>query len=85
MSTSQRLALVLPIALLAILLGLGWATQQTAHGLHYAAALGLGWAVWGEVPNALAWTGIALLVGAGLYVLHGEQSRARAQLDAAPD
>lgn len=48
-------------------------------------ALALGWAVWGEVPNALAWTGIALLVGAGLYVLHGEQSRARAQLDAAPD
>ena len=49
MSTSQRLALVLPIALLAILLGLGWATQQTAHGLHYAAALGPGWADVGPV------------------------------------
>ena len=32
-------------------------------------ALVLGWAVWGDVPNALAWAGIALLVGAGLYVL----------------
>jgi drug/metabolite transporter (DMT)-like permease len=32
-------------------------------------ALVLGWAVWGDVPNALAWAGIAMLVGAGLYVL----------------
>lgn len=40
-------------------------------------ALVLGWAIWGDVPNALAWAGIALLVGAGLYVLHGERQRAR--------
>ena len=32
-------------------------------------ALLLGWLVWGEVPNALAWTGIALLVVAGLYMV----------------
>jgi drug/metabolite transporter (DMT)-like permease len=32
-------------------------------------ALVLGWAVWGDVPNALAWAGIAMLVGAGLYVV----------------
>lgn len=32
-------------------------------------ALVLGWAVWGEVPNALAWGGIALVIGAGLYLL----------------
>jgi drug/metabolite transporter (DMT)-like permease len=38
-------------------------------------ALLLGFVVWGDVPNALAWAGIALLVGAGLYVLHGERSR----------
>ena len=55
MSTSQRLALVLPIALLAILLGLGWATQQTAHGLHYAAALGPGWADVGPVRLYRPW------------------------------
>jgi drug/metabolite transporter (DMT)-like permease len=52
-------------------------------------ALVLGWAVWGDVPNALAWVGIALLVGAGLYVLHTERVRAqvshRAALAAAPD
>ena len=32
-------------------------------------ALLVGWAVWGDVPNLLAWIGIALLVGAGLYML----------------
>jgi drug/metabolite transporter (DMT)-like permease len=48
-------------------------------------ALLLGFVVWGDVPNALAWAGIALLVGAGLYVLHGERSRARAELEPIPD
>ena len=32
-------------------------------------ALLLGWLVWGEVPNTLAFCGIGLLVGAGLYML----------------
>lgn len=32
-------------------------------------ALVMGYAVWGDVPNALAWSGIALLVAAGLYVV----------------
>jgi drug/metabolite transporter (DMT)-like permease len=32
-------------------------------------ALVLGYAVWGDVPNLLAWCGIVLLVGAGLHVL----------------
>jgi drug/metabolite transporter (DMT)-like permease len=41
-------------------------------------ALVLGWVVWGDAPNALAWIGIALLVAAGLQVLHGERGRARA-------
>ncbi len=35
-------------------------------------AILLGFVVWGDVPNLLAWAGIALLVGAGLAVLHGE-------------
>ena len=37
-------------------------------------ALLVGWVVWGDVPNALAWVGIALLVGAGLYVLRSERA-----------
>lgn len=32
-------------------------------------ALILGWAVWGDLPNALAWVGIVLLLGAGVYML----------------
>lgn len=38
-------------------------------------ALVLGYAVWGEVPNTLAWFGIALLIGSGLYVLVNEKRR----------
>jgi len=30
----------------------------------------LGWLVWGDVPNVLAWCGIALVVATGLYLLH---------------
>lgn len=48
-------------------------------------ALAIGWAFWGDVPNTVAWIGITLLVGAGLYVLHSERGRARAALEAAPD
>jgi drug/metabolite transporter (DMT)-like permease len=42
-------------------------------------ALAIGWIVWGDLPNALALTGIALLVGAGLYVLHSERTRTAPQ------
>ncbi len=36
-------------------------------------ALLLGWLVWGDVPNAMAFCGIALLVGAGLYMLRAKK------------
>ena len=48
-------------------------------------ALLLGFVVWRDVPNAVAWVGIALLVSAGLYVLHSERSRARAEPEPIPD
>ena len=35
----------------------------------FRAPSGAGWALWGDVPNALAWVGIALIVGAGLAML----------------
>ena len=38
----------------------------------------LGWAVWGEVPDAPTWAGIVLLISAGLYILHRESVRGRA-------
>jgi drug/metabolite transporter (DMT)-like permease len=48
-------------------------------------ALCMGAVIWGDVPNAIAWAGIALLVGAGLYVLHSERERSRPGLEAAAD
>ena len=48
-------------------------------------ALVLGYVLWGEVPNLLAWGGIALLVMAGLGLLHSQRTSRRAALDAATD
>lgn len=38
-------------------------------------ALLLGYIGWRDIPNAIAWCGIALLVGSGLYMLRGEKRR----------
>lgn len=38
-------------------------------------ALAIGYVVWGEVPDALALAGIAVIVAAGLYILHRERVR----------
>lgn len=38
-------------------------------------ALGIGYVVWGDVPNALALFGIVVIVGSGLYILHRERVR----------
>jgi drug/metabolite transporter (DMT)-like permease len=35
--------------------------------------------VWGDWPDALTWTGIALIGGSGLYVFFRETMLARAQ------
>jgi drug/metabolite transporter (DMT)-like permease len=48
-------------------------------------ALAFGFVVWGDIPNTLAWCGIALLVGAGLAILHGQRRQPHAGLDPAPD
>lgn len=47
----------------------------------------LGYAVWGDVPDAWSWAGIALLVGSGLYVVHNERGRNNPTrvLDAQPE
>lgn len=39
-------------------------------------AIVVGYLVWGDVPNALAWGGIALLVASGLFVLYRQRRRA---------
>jgi drug/metabolite transporter (DMT)-like permease len=38
-------------------------------------ALAIGYVLWGEVPNALALAGIAVIVASGLYILHRERVR----------
>ena len=38
-------------------------------------ALLLGYIVWGDIPNSLAWAGIALLIGAGLYMLRQQRAK----------
>lgn len=43
-------------------------------------ALVLGYVMWGDVPNPLAWCGIALVVAAGLGLLQAERLRRRALL-----
>jgi drug/metabolite transporter (DMT)-like permease len=44
-------------------------------------ALAIGYVLWGDVPNPLAVAGIAVIVGAGLYILHRERYRASPQRD----
>ena len=36
-------------------------------------ALGIGYVVWGDVPNTLTLAGIAVIVASGLYILHRER------------
>jgi drug/metabolite transporter (DMT)-like permease len=43
-------------------------------------ALVLGYWMWGDVPNVLAWCGIALVVAAGLGLLQAERRRKQALL-----
>ena len=39
-------------------------------------AILIGYALWGDVPNGLAFLGIAVVMGSGLYILHRERVRA---------
>lgn len=36
-------------------------------------ALLIGWLVWGDIPDAMAWAGIVLLVVAGVWMLRGQR------------
>jgi len=45
----------------------------------------LGYALFGDIPNVLAWSGIALLAGSGLYVMHSERAQRMPPAPAASD
>ncbi|UCE31945.1 MAG: DMT family transporter, partial [Burkholderiales bacterium] len=74
-------AVFLAAAYYAIVAGMRHGEMSVVAPFRYTGllwALVLGYAVWSELPNPLAWCGIALLLGSVLYMLHRERRRARA-------
>jgi drug/metabolite transporter (DMT)-like permease len=45
--------------------------------LEVVTATALGYAIWGDLPGAMTWAGIGLIVGAGIYSAHREMVRAQ--------
>jgi len=63
------------------------ATLAPLHYLEIVAAVALGFAVFGDFPDAMTWAGIAVIVSSGLYIIYRERvtaGRARAARRAAP-
>jgi drug/metabolite transporter (DMT)-like permease len=59
---------------------LTFAPSATIVPLHYfeiVTSVALGYAVFGDFPDAVTWTGIAVICGSGLYVIHRERLAAR--------
>jgi drug/metabolite transporter (DMT)-like permease len=59
---------------------LKFAPSATLAPLHYSeivVAVALGYAVFGDFPNAMTWAGIAVIVASGLYLIHRERINAR--------
>ncbi|MCC7320880.1 MAG: DMT family transporter [Rubellimicrobium sp.] len=42
------------------------------HYLELVSATAFGWLIWRDFPNPLAWAGIAVVIGSGLYIIHRE-------------
>lgn len=59
---------------------LKFAPTSTLAPLHYleiVAAVGLGYLVFNDFPNAMTWAGIVVIVSSGLYIIHREHRVAR--------
>jgi drug/metabolite transporter (DMT)-like permease len=59
---------------------LKFAPSATLAPLHYSeivTAVILGYLIFGDFPNAKTWSGIAIIVGSGLYIIHREHLAAR--------
>jgi drug/metabolite transporter (DMT)-like permease len=77
------------LCLASVLVGVGYTLVVMAMrkgevsftgAFRYAALLwatGVGWVVWREIPDPVAWLGVSLILGAGLYALHRERVRSR--------
>ncbi len=40
-------------------------------------ATGFGYAIWGQIPDRFVWTGAAIIIASGIYILHRETVRRR--------
>ena len=59
---------------------LKYAPSATLAPLHYfeiVAAVGLGYAVFGDFPNMMTWGGIGVIVASGLYIIYRERLAAQ--------
>ena len=59
---------------------LKYAPSATLPPLHYfeiVAAVGLGYAVFGDFPNMMTWGGIGVIVASGLYIIYRERLAAQ--------
>lgn len=59
------------------------ATLAPLHYLEIVSAAALGYVIFSDFPDALTWTGIGIIVGSGLYMIHRERLTARDNLHAA--
>lgn len=55
------------------------ATLAPLHYLEIVAAVGFSYWVFGDFPDAITWTGIAIIVASGMYIIHRERLGARAR------
>lgn len=60
------------------------ATLAPLHYLEIVAAVGLGYAVFGDFPNAMTWAGIGVITLSGLYIISRERAAARGRAIPAP-
>ncbi len=65
---------------MAMTYALKFAPSATLAPLHYSeivVAVALGYLIFGDFPNLMTWTGIAVIVASGLYMIHRERLAAR--------
>ncbi|NTT87352.1 DMT family transporter [Tabrizicola fusiformis] len=48
-------------------------TLAPIHYLEIVTAVALGYAVFGDFPNALTWVGMGIIIASGLYIIHRER------------
>jgi len=77
LASSLLLALGYQFLVLALRSGAAFSVIGSFRYASILWALGIGYVVWGDIPNALAMAGIAVIAAAGLYILQRERVRNR--------